>query len=394
VSVLDAGQKSYKKILSNGSFKITDFADALYDDLDQVDWPESTKIAQRNWIGRSEGLIFTSPVKDTDITIETYSTHFEAFYADTFVVIAPDHPRLPELVKGLPNAAETLAAAKKMAETRSIQEYENEKNVEGIFTGRYTVDPVGNGELPIWIANYALAEYGTGIVKCSAHDERDFAFAKKYNIPLKEVLEPFFTQSTEPGKVREGEPYDHREAIIAIVKHWSEDKYIALKWKKVAWTTFITGGIEEGQSPEEAARMEIKQETGYLSPKLVKDFGVVHGLFYHVPKKVNRFAHAHALYFELEDDAREEMSDEEKGIHEVLWLTREELEKELTPGTHQYALKKLIGPDFPWTDMKHGILNEPKEFAGKIAGDVRKEIADFAVAKSRTRRPSIVFAIG
>jgi leucyl-tRNA synthetase len=155
-----------------------------------LDWPESIKEAQRNWIGRSEGMLFTSPVKDTDLKIQTFSAHFEAFAADTFVVIAPDHPLLPELVKGTKEEKKVLQFAQVLVNERNSQGYDANKEPKGIFTGRYTIDPVGNGELPIWVASYALADYGTGIVKCSCHDERDFAFAKKYNIKLKPVLFP------------------------------------------------------------------------------------------------------------------------------------------------------------------------------------------------------------
>lgn len=184
------GTEVVKKSLPQWVLKITDYADRMLTDLDTLEWPEYIKEAQRNWIGRSEGLVFTSPVKDTDLTVETFSAHFEAFAADTFLVIAPDHPLLPKLVEGLPNAEEVLKYASDMTQKRLAEEYGEVKEPEGMFTGRYTLDPVGNGELPIWIANYALADYGTGIVKCSAHDERDFAFAKKYNIPLKAVLLP------------------------------------------------------------------------------------------------------------------------------------------------------------------------------------------------------------
>jgi len=170
--------------------RITDYAEKLLNDLEQLDWPESIKESQRNWIGRSEGMLFRSPVKDTDLVIETYSAHFEAFMADTFLVIAPDHPLLPKLLKGLPNEKELLSYAYELANKRLRDKSFNEKNIEGMFTGRYTIDPVGNGELPIWIASYALADYGTGIVKCSSHDKRDFVFAKKYGIKLKPVMFP------------------------------------------------------------------------------------------------------------------------------------------------------------------------------------------------------------
>ncbi|MEK7642815.1 MAG: leucine--tRNA ligase [Patescibacteria group bacterium] len=179
-----------KRPMRQWVLRITQYADRMLEDLEKLDWPESIKERQRNWIGRSEGMLFTAPVKDTDLTIQTYSAHFEAFAADTFVVIAPDHPFLPKLVAGTKSEKEVLEFAKKLIEKRNKEGYEGPKEPEGIFTGRYISDPVGNGDLPIWVANYALADYGTGIVKCSAHDERDFAFAKKYNIKLKPVSFP------------------------------------------------------------------------------------------------------------------------------------------------------------------------------------------------------------
>lgn len=170
--------------------RITQYAQKLLDGLDKLEWSEKIKLMQRNWIGRSDGLVFSAPVKGTDLTIQTFSAHFESFCADTFVVIAPDHPFLPTLLEGVPNKDEILAFCKKLVDKRIERGFEEEKESEGIFTGRYIVDPVGNGDLPIWVASFALAHYGTGLVKCSAHDVRDFAFAKKYNIPLKAVLFP------------------------------------------------------------------------------------------------------------------------------------------------------------------------------------------------------------
>lgn len=190
-----------KKEVTQWFFKITDYADELLEAIDGLDWTPSVKLAQKNWIGRSEGMVFAAPVKGTDFQIQTFSAHFEAFKADTFVVIAPDHPFLKELVAGTPEEEKVLAYASEIIQKREEQGYADEENVEGIFTGRYIEDPVGNGELPVWVASYALAHYGTGIVKCSAHDERDFRFAKKYDIALKPVLFP--ADSAEAKKVRD-----------------------------------------------------------------------------------------------------------------------------------------------------------------------------------------------
>jgi leucyl-tRNA synthetase len=170
--------------------KITDFAEELLEGLDRLDWPEKVKLMQRNWIGKSTGLVFTSPVKGMDLSLQTFSAHFESCYADSFVAIAPDHQLLAALVEGIENKDEILQYAQEIVNRRAAGK-NDEKEIEGIFTGRYILNPLNGQELPIWIASFALANYGTGIVKCSAHDERDFAFAKKYNIPLVIGLVPF-----------------------------------------------------------------------------------------------------------------------------------------------------------------------------------------------------------
>lgn len=190
--------------------RITSYAEKLLEGLKKLEWPEKVKLMQENWIGKSEGLVFTAPVKDSDLTIQTFSAHFEAFAADTFVVIAPDHPLLARLLEGVSNKEEILEFCNNILNARQ-QDANEDKEPTGIFTGRYIIDPVGNGELPIWIASFAIASYGTGIVKCSAHDERDFAFAKKYNIPLKVVLTPSDPELAEKVK--------NLEVCYADMKH-------------------------------------------------------------------------------------------------------------------------------------------------------------------------------
>lgn len=170
--------------------RITAYAERLLDGLEKLDWPNSIKEIQKNWIGKSQGLIFTAPVKDLDLKIQTFSAHFEACFADTFVVIAPDHHLLPVLLQGVKNKFEIEKKCKEILNKRKIEDDSVDLEPDGIFTGRYVVDPLGNGELPIWVANFAIASYGTGIVKCSCHDERDFRFAKKFNIPMKPVMFP------------------------------------------------------------------------------------------------------------------------------------------------------------------------------------------------------------
>jgi len=172
--------------------KITQYAEKLLSGLDKLPlWSENVKSMQRNWIGKSEGLLFTAKVRNLDLEIQTFNAHFEAFMSDSFVVIAPEHPLLEKLLTGVSNKAEILAFCDQVIQKRVANKQSRSlPEIEGVFTGRYIVDPVSGKDLPIWIASFAIADYGTGIVKCSAHDERDFAFAKKYHIPLHPVLVP------------------------------------------------------------------------------------------------------------------------------------------------------------------------------------------------------------
>jgi len=364
---------------------ITKYAERLDKDLDTVDYLPQIKLQQKNWIGKSEGMLFTAPIKDTDMKIETFSAHFEAFCADTFVVIAPDHPLLPKLIEGVANKNEIIDFCKKIISTR-LQNKE-EKEPEGIFIGRYIIDPVGNGDLPIWVASYALADYGTGIVKCSAHDERDYQFAKKYNIPLKEVLIPKVVDTRDPPK--EGVKTVERTSIQAIIINPKDNKVLTLKWKKFPWTTFVTGGVEGNEDMVEAAKREILEETGYQNTKFIRQLGgPVESHFFANHKNENRKALFYALVFELQNEEKKEVSEEEKQIHEPEWMSWEELEKDTNMKCAEYDIwmDRFFNPPHAWIDMKSAVLTEPKEFAGKVARDVRNEIVEYLEAKGLAKR--------
>ncbi len=342
---------------------ITKYAERLDKDLDDVDYLPRIKLQQRNWIGKSEGVEIEFPISNGQGSIKIFTTRPDTIFGATFIVVAP------------------TVAKRLFGEDYGIKSETERENAEkiGKDTGYKVINPASKEEIPVWVANYVSADYGTGaIMAVPAHDERDHEFARKFNLPIKNVIEALFIDETEQGRVKEGEPFVERDAIMAIVKHWSEDKYIGLKWKKVDWKTLITGGPENGQSALEGAMMEIVQETGYLHPKFVKNLNRVHSKFYHVPKKVNRFAHFDTLYFELADEERQDLSDEDKEIHEVVWLTKDEMTKFLSPAAHQYIWKDFLGtPIF----SGRGILANSAQFNGRDSEEVKKEITEFVGGK-------------
>ena len=180
-----------KKDLKQWFFKITDYADRLLDDLDTLDqWPDRVKAMQRNWIGRSEGTQFAFYVPKIDKSFEVYTTRVDTLFGVSYVVLAPEHPYVKELIQDASNKVELEAFIERLRNQSDIERTSTEAEKVGMFTGSYATHPITGKEVPIWIANYVLADYGTGAVMgVPAHDERDYAFAKKYNLPVNWVIQ-------------------------------------------------------------------------------------------------------------------------------------------------------------------------------------------------------------
>src|SRR5438132_2426244 len=170
-------------------FRTTSYADALLDEMKDLDWPERVLAMQRNWIGRSEGAEILFRVEELDLDIPVFTTRADTLFGATFFVLAPEHPLVPSLVSGTPQEAEVLDYVRRTA-ARSFAERE-EKEKDGVSTGRFATNPVNDARLPIWIADYVLMEYGSGaIMAVPAHDDRDYDFARKYDLPIKPVVVP------------------------------------------------------------------------------------------------------------------------------------------------------------------------------------------------------------
>ena len=184
------GYPVYRKPMKQWVLKITAYADRLIDDLDLVDWPESVKEMQRNWIGRSEGTaVFFDVADHDDKKIEVFTTRCDTLFGVSYVVLAPEHDLVDQIT-----TPEQKAAVKKYQEETSrrsdLERTDLNKDKTGVFTGAYAINPVNGEKVPIWISDYVLASYGTGAVMAvPAHDDRDYEFAKKYDLPIKRVIE-------------------------------------------------------------------------------------------------------------------------------------------------------------------------------------------------------------
>jgi leucyl-tRNA synthetase len=219
-------------------FRITQYADQLLDDMKLLEggWPERVLTMQRNWIGKSVGarVKFKVPALGND-SIEIFTTRNDTIYGASALILSANHPLLPKLMEGSPNAAAADPQWQKMRQTRINAADLATAEKEGFFTGRFAINPFSGAEVPIWVANFVLAEYGTGaIMAVPAHDERDHEFATKYHLPIKVVIQPLTgdpissdkltAASTEHGRLVDSGPYSGLTTDEALPKMAADAK--------------------------------------------------------------------------------------------------------------------------------------------------------------------------
>ena len=178
----------YRVPMRQWALKITAYADRLLEDLDDVDWPDAIKEQQRNWIGRSIGASVNFKVKDSDAEVEVFTTRADTLYGVTYLVLSPEHALVSEIVSD--DQKDAIEAFKKSIASKSdLERTDLNKDKSGVFTGAVAINPINGEELPIWVGDYVLSSYGTGAVMAvPAHDTRDYEFAKKYDLPMRQVL--------------------------------------------------------------------------------------------------------------------------------------------------------------------------------------------------------------
>lgn len=225
-----------KKDLDQWYLKITAYADRLLADLDGLPgWPAKVKTMQRNWIGKSEGAEVDFPLVGFEEPLRIYTTRPDTLFGVTYMVLSPEHPFVGPLVQGTPYEEQVVAFREKLQYLTDIERTSTTLEKEGLFIGRYAVNPLNGEEVPVYIANYVLMDYGTGaIMAVPAHDQRDFDFAVKYRIPIRPVIDPQ-DPAIDLSDLAEASPGDgvlinsgsftglpNREAIQAINAHMEE----------------------------------------------------------------------------------------------------------------------------------------------------------------------------
>lgn len=205
-----------QKELEQWFFKITDYAERLLEDHELLEnWPEKVKVMQRNWIGRSEGMKINFPIKGLEETLDVFTTRPDTIYGASYMVLAPEHPLVDQLVAGTDREDEVKEFVHKVKKQKEMERTSPESAKMGMFTGAYALNPMTGEEIPIMLANYVLMGYGTGaIMAVPAHDQRDLDFAVKYDLPVKVVIQPVDRKEKLTVEELAGEAYTGDGCLI------------------------------------------------------------------------------------------------------------------------------------------------------------------------------------
>ena len=329
------GYPVVRKMMKQWVIDIPAYAEKLLDGLNEIDWPESTKEIQRNWIGKSIGAHVDFKIKGFDKSFTVFTTRCDTLFGATYCVLSPEH-ELVDIITTDEQREKVEAYKKEAASKSDLERTELNKDKTGVFTGAYAINPINNTEIPIWISDYVLASYGTGaIMAVPAHDERDYEFAKKFNIPIIQVLEEVT-----------GTPHEDefkKNSIVAVVYDEENDKYLTINWGDLGGRLFIGGTIKEGETPLECAVREIEEETGYNDLELICELPKISHHYYAYNKDKYFNIESTGLYFKLKSDRRVNQNLDDDETFTVEWVSREGIE-EITDGLHKKTFEYANNP--------------------------------------------------
>lgn len=315
-----------KKTLNQWFFKITDYADRLLEGIDALDWPDKIKTMQKNWIGKSTGAevdfaVVSSETDSVDFekVITVFTTRPDTLYGATFMVLAPEH----ELVEQIVSDEQQAAVRAYVAATAQKSELERQESKEktGVFTGAYAINPLNNEKIPVWIADYVLTGYGTGaIMAVPAHDERDNEFAKKFDLPIRQVVAEEFNERLDEAERVTG--------VNIIGYDPTTDRFMGMHNNVVDKPWLASGGRDEGEEDYEAtACRELAEEAGYHEVKELISLGGFFYTYYYNPTKQSKRKGTGRNYLAIiSEQEAPQSANEEHEKYDVVWWTKEELQ--------------------------------------------------------------------
>ncbi len=375
------GAKVVQKKMKQWVLKMTAYADRLLYDLDteKLDWENLIVEQQKNWIGRSEGAMVKFQITNDKFQtnsklqnpnfnefIEVFTTRLDTIFGCTYLVVAPEHPLITNHESRITNYGEVekyIIAAQNKTEMERTALAKEKTGVE--LKGIKAINPFTGEEIPIWVADYVLGFYGTGAVMAvPAHDERDFEFAKKYGLPIKQSVMQVI-----------GEPHNNeasRNVIAAIVCRKSDGKFLLIKSKKANWISPIVGGIEDSETSEKAAEREIYEETGYKISLAERFGGIIEAHFFSDHYNVWRVAYKHPVYCEIENEISDSVSQKEKDLQEFFWVSAEEVLQKITHKDNKQLFEFYLKGNYAFTE--DGKLINSGKYTGLTSAKAREEM--------------------
>jgi len=360
-----------KKSTKQWFFKITDYAEELLAGIDDLKWPEGIKQQQRNWIGKSIGADVAFALHDSDQTIDVFTTRVDTLAGATFMVLAPEHPLVAELTTEDNQEAVTeyITEAQRKSD---IERTDDSRDKTGVFTGAYAINPLTERQMPIWIADYVLLNYGHGAVMAvPAHDQRDNDFARNFNLPINVVIQ------AETGTPQKDPQY--RRSIVAVLRN-NDDEVLTINWGDKGGHLFVGGGVEEDEDIATAAKREIIEETGYTDIEFIGEGATAFHSYYAYSKQQERRIKATGLLFKLKSNERIEpdLEQDEQGNFSVEWHPIDEIHNLVTDELHlhvfdtAYSSKVYTGEGVMYCSGKYDGLST-SEAREQIVVDLAKD---------------------
>ena len=339
------GTQVVQKNKSQWMLKMSDYAEDLLTGLDDTHFAPKVKLGQINWIGKSVGAEVDFKVVGHDEKFTVFTTRCDTLFGATYCVLAPENELVDRITTD--EKKEEVAKYKEACLLKNeMERTELNKEKTGVFTGAYAINPVNDKRIPIYISDYVLASYGTGaIMAVPAHDDRDYEFAKKFNIPIIQVLE----EITGKPNVNETK----KNSIVAIVYDEQNNKYLTINWHDLGGRLFIGGTIKEGETALDCAKREVKEETGYKDIELVYELPKINHHYYAYNKNKYFNIESTGFLFKLISNAKENQNLDADEKFSVEWVDENTVLNEITDELHHTTFEYAKNPGAMEKDGLH-----------------------------------------